>query len=386
MSVTSSATFCPAPWTSLNIDQTGRVSCCMFGEQSIGNIKQNSIQEIIQGPALQDIKQIMAQGQWHSNCVQCRRNEDVTGASARTQRMLDQPSRDQIDQDINWFDPQHLVINWSNLCNLTCTYCNSDTSTAWQAIKGIPINYVRNEHQDLVDLARQHGSSVQGLVLGGGEPLLQKGLVEFLQCLDGSRVRALVTTNLSVDLATNPVYQELKNWKTVEWQISFDNAERDKFEYVRDRASWDQFERNIDIMKADGQFIKAHPAYSIYCAFDLLEYYDYCVAKNIDLFWCELTHPWDLDIRRYPMSLRQRAIDEIDRVLSKYGHREDLAIPTLKRYRMTLLDNSYIFNQDTYTPNAVEFHQRIERELNKTNTFTQLWPKLALEIQNETPI
>jgi organic radical activating enzyme len=386
MSITQSPTFCPAPWTSLNIDQTGRVSCCMFGEQAIGNIKQQSIQEVIAGPQLLDIKQTMAQGQWHSNCVQCRCNEDVTGASARTQRMLDQPSRDQIDQDINWFDPQHLVINWSNLCNLTCTYCNSDTSTAWQAIKGIPINYVRNEHQDLVDLARQHGSSVQGLVLGGGEPLLQKGLVEFLQCLDGSRVRALVTTNLSVDLEINPVYQELKNWKTVEWQISFDNTERDKFEYVRDRASWDQFERNIDIMKADGQFIKAHPAYSIYCAFDLLEYYDYCVAKDIDLFWCELTHPWDLDIRRYAMPLRQRAIDEIDRVLSKYGHREDLAIPTLKRYRMTLLDNSYIFNQDTYTPNAVEFHQRIERELNKTNTFTQLWPELALEIQNETTI
>ena len=386
MSVTSSATFCPAPWTSLNIDQTGRVSCCMFGEQSIGNIKQNSIQDIIQGPALLDIKQHMAQGQWHSNCVQCRRNEDVTGASARTQRMLDQPSRDQIDQDINWFSPQHLVINWSNLCNLTCTYCNADTSTAWQAIKGIPINYVRNEHQDLIDLAKQHGPSVQGLVLGGGEPLLQKGLVEFLQCLDGEKVRALVTTNLSVDLATNPVYQELKKWRTVEWQISFDNVDPAKFEYVRDRASWAQFERNIDTMKADGQFIKAHPAYSIYCAFDLVSYYDYCVAKNIDLFWCELTHPWDLDIRRYSMALRQRAIDEIDQVLEKYGDRMGLALDTLKRYRMTLLDNSYIFNQDTYTPNAVEFHQRIERELNKINTFTQLWPEWASETPNETTI
>lgn len=374
MSVTSSATFCPAPWTSLNIDQTGRVSCCMFGEQSIGNIKQNSIQEIIQGPALQDIKQTMAQGQWHSNCVQCQRNEDIAGVSARTQRMLDQTSRDQIDQDINWFEPQHLVINWSNLCNLTCTYCNADTSTAWQAVKGIPINHVRNEHQDLVDLAQAHGSSVQGLVLGGGEPLLQKGLVEFLQCLDGSRVRALVTTNLSVDLETNPVYQELKNWKTVEWQISFDNANCDKFEYVRDRASWSRFERNIDIMKADEQFIKAHPAYSIYCAFDLLEYYAYCIEKNIDLFWCELTHPWDLDIRRYPMALRQQAIDEIDRVIDKYGHRDDLALSTLKRYRKTLLDNSYIFNQATYSPDPIGYHDRVETELTKQTKFLDLWP------------
>jgi len=146
-----------------------------------------------------------------------------------------------------------------------------------------------------------------------------------------------------------------------------------KFEYVRDGASWAQFERNIDTMIADHQLIKAHPAYSIYCAFDLMSYYDYCVAKDIELFWCELTHPWDLDIRRYPMSFRQRAIDEIDQVLSKYGHREDLAISTLKRYRMTLLDNSYLINP-TYQVDAPGFHQRIEAELNKSTKFSQLWP------------
>jgi hypothetical protein len=191
--------------------------------------------------------------------------------------------------------------------------------------------------------------------------------------LNPEQVRVLVTTNLTVDLATNPVYRELKNWKTVEWQISFDNADRDKFEYVRDRASWAQFERNIDIMKADGQFIKAHPAYSIYCAFDLVSYYNYCVAKDIDLFWCELTHPWDLDIRRYPWALRQQAIAEIDRVVEQFGDRPNLAVDTLERYRMTLLDNSYLIDP-TYQVDAPGFHQRIERELNKTQTFSQLWP------------
>jgi organic radical activating enzyme len=343
--------------------------------ESVGNIKETPIQKVIHGPILTSMREHMARGEWHSACKLCKQLEETTGTSGRTVRHSDPETLSAIDHDpVNYFKLEHIVINWSNLCNLTCTYCNPETSTAWQRIKGIPINHVKNEHPDLIELAREHGHTVVGLTLGGGEPLLQKGLVEFLQCLDGEKVRALVTTNLSVNLDTNPVYQELKKWRTVEWQISFDNVDPVKFEYVRDRASWAQFEKNIDIMKADQQLIKAHPAYSIYCAFDLVSYYDYCVAKDIDLFWCELTHPWDLDIRRYPMALRQQAIDEIDQVLEKYGNRMDLALDTLKRYRTTLLDNSYIFNQDTYTPNAVEFHQRIERELNKINTFTQLWP------------
>jgi organic radical activating enzyme len=349
----------------------------MFGEQAIGNIKQNSIQDIINGDALLNIKQHMALGQWHPNCVQCRRNEDVTSVSARTQRSLDQHGQDQIDQDINWFEPQHLVINWSNLCNLTCTYCNAHTSTAWQAIKGIPINYVRNEHQDLIDLARQHGSSVQGLVLGGGEPLLQKGLVEFLQCLDPNQVRVLVTTNLSIDITNNPIYNELSTWPTVDWQISFDNANKDQFEYVRDRASWQIFVNNIHVMKQQGQRVVAHPAYSIYGALHLVEYYDFCVANNLDIFWCYLDHPWDLDIRRYSESLRQQAVDQIDQVMVKFGHQKNLAIDTLKQYRAKLLNVDNLISPE-FCPDPIRYHQRIEAELEKTISFQELWPVFNL--------
>lgn len=377
MSITQSTTFCPAPWTSLNIDQTGRVSCCMWAEQAIGNIKQTTIQEILRGPLLADIKQAMSQGQWHKNCVQCQENERVTGASARTQRMLDQISRQQIDQDIDWFEPQHLVINWSNLCNLTCTYCNDHTSTAWQAIKGIPIHHERNEHQDLIELAKQHGASVQGLLLGGGEPLLQKGLVEFLQCLDRNRVRVLVTTNLSVDLRTNPVYQELKNWTQVEWQISFDNADPAKFEYVRAGASWEVFVNNIRLMQADQQYIKAHPAYSLYCAYDLVDYYKFCVDNQLSLFWCQLTHPWDLDVRRLNRPLREQAQKEIDRVIDQFGHMPDMATDTLLRYRQQLEDNTNLININTYRADPFGYAAKIEKELQLPGAFQDLWPTVT---------
>lgn len=375
--ITQSPTFCPAPWTSLNIDQTGRVSPCMHHWDSLGSIKQNTIQEIIQGPGFTDLKNHMLQGKWSTGCRDCRNLEEVTGSSPRTVRKSSAETLQAINNNITWFAPEHLVINWSNLCNLTCTYCNSDTSTAWQAIKGIPIQHVKNEHADLLLLAREQGQHVQGLTLGGGEPLLQKGLVDFLRCLNPDKVRVLVTTNLTVDLINNPVYQELKNWKQVEWQISFDNANRDRFEYVRMGANWSQFEKNIDTMVADQQLVKAHPAYSLYCAFDLENFYNYCVEKNILLFWCDLTHPWDLDVRRLSKPIRELAQQQIDIVVEKFGHLHGMAVDTLQRYRKQLDDNSNLVNIDTYRADPLMYSKNIEATLGSKHTFEQLWPEVV---------
>jgi organic radical activating enzyme len=348
---------------------------------TIGNVKQQTIQSIINGPVLAEIKQTMAAGQWHPFCRLCKENEDNTGASARTVRFADADTVANIDQAIDWFELQHIVINWSNLCNLSCTYCNPQTSTAWQSVKKIPIQHVKNEHQDLIELARTHGHKIQGLTLGGGEPLLQKGLVDFLKCLLPQNVCVLVTTNLSMDLSTNPVYQELRKWPNVEWQISFDNCTKEKFEYVRDRASWAQFENNIELMQQDGQYIKAHPAYSVYCAFDLVEYYEYCDAKNLDIFWCQLDHPWDLDCRRLSKPLRDIAVAQIDQVSKRWAHKNGMAINTLQQYRANLIDNAYIVNVDTYFANPLDYSQRVEKELSKTNTFGQVWPDLTEKLK-----
>ena len=379
--ISSSPTFCPAPWTSLNIDQTGRVSPCMNCFDAIGNIKKNTIQEVIHGDRFREIKQNMARGEWDHSCRLCKQLEETTGVSGRTQRSASQETINAIDADLDWFSLEHIVVNWSNLCNLTCVYCNTHTSTAWQHIKGIPISHVKNEHEDLIELAKEHGHTIQGLTLGGGEPLLQKGLVEFLKYLKSDQIQVLVTTNLSIDIENNSVYNELRTWPSVQWSISFDNSDPDKFEYVRNGANWEQFVKNIQLMKQHGQNVIAHPAYSIYCAFDLVEFYEFCIKTKLDIYWCELQHPYDLDVRRFPEHIRQQAADEIDRVVNNFSQHTRLSIDILKQYKKTLVDNSYLPNLD-YRPKPLRFHQQIEIELNKTKTFEQLWPDLAQQLKN----
>ena len=383
--ISQSPTFCPAPWTGLNIDQAGEVSPCFHCVDMIGNAKKNSIQEIITGPVVTGMKQAMARGEWAPGCSWCRRLEETTGASGRTVKYTSQDTLAAIDADPDFFKLEHLVVNWSNLCNLACVYCNPETSTAWQSIKKIPINHVKNEHADLIELARTQGHNIQGLSLGGGEPLLQRGLEQFLDYINPATVRVMITTNLSMDLETNAIYQRLKTWPQVEWMISFDNADADKFEYVRHGASWAQFVKNIHVMKQDNLLIKAHPAYSIYCALDLMQYYDFCAKENLGIFWCELTNPWVLDIRRQPEKLRQLAVDEIDRVVEKYQKQNqiNLNVEVLNRYRATLTDNSYLINQD-FVPDVLAWHTDMETTLKKTTKFADLWPSITKELAHES--
>lgn len=388
--ITNSPTFCPAPWTSLNIDQTGDTRPCLNSHYSIGNIKNNTVQEIISGPKLLGVKNSMAAGEWSECCKLCKESEDTIGVSPRTQRHCDNTTLEAINNDITWFEPQHLVVNWSNLCNLTCVYCNADTSTAWQSVKKIPITFVKNDQQSITELMRTHGHKLQGLLLGGGEPLLQKGLVEMLRLLNPEQVRVLVTTNISIDITTNLVYQELRKWPNVEWQVSFDNANKDKFEYVRDGANWELFVQNIDQMVADGQVVNAHPAYSIYCAFDLIEYYKFCKEHKIGVFWCNLSHPFDLDVRRLPESLRIKAANEIDQVIEwcENNYHDNLpgtglALDTLSGYRRELIDNSGINRNIDYVPDVPRFHKGKETELKKSVHFADLWPDIVAGINND---
>ena len=379
--ITNSPTFCPAPWTSLNIDQAGHVSPCFHCVEMVGNNKTNTIQDIIHGPVLTSMRETMTRGEWHPGCSWCKRLEDTTGTSGRTVRTVSEETMDKINNDPDFFKLEHLVINWSNLCNLACVYCNDETSTAWQSINKIPINHIKNEHNDLIELAKTQGHNIQGLSLGGGEPLLQKGLADFLDCLDPAKVRVMVTTNLSIDITANPVYQKLKNWPQVDWMISFDNANKEKFEYVRHGASWDRFVSNIHQMKLDGQRVMAHPAYSIYCAWDLMEYYDFCSAENLEIFWCELNHPEELDVRRHSLPVRQRAMEAVDQVVAKYKDNHKLSTDALERYRLTLENPNYIDNKYFKPQNIFTWTLEIENKLNKTQKFQDLWPELARMIK-----
>ena len=92
-----------------------------------------------------------------------------------------------------------------------------------------------------------------------------------------------------------------------------------------------------------------------------------------------MNNPIELDIRRQSNALRTLALNEINQVLTKYQGRIDLNVDVLERYRATLVDNSYLNNQD-FVPDILTWHQDMETTLKKTTKFVDLWSKLVKEL------
>ena len=69
---------CAAPWRGLHINPRGDVKTCCAGDPNmLGNLNSQTIEEILHGPALQEIRQTVRSGQLHKtycyNCIQAER-------------------------------------------------------------------------------------------------------------------------------------------------------------------------------------------------------------------------------------------------------------------------------------------------------------------------
>jgi len=261
---------------------------------------------------------------------------------------------------------------------------------------GIPVALARTQNSNL-DFLLSNRKNLKHLMIGGGEPLLQKGIYQLLSnLLHDRKIFVFITTNLSIDLEKNLVFDSIINNPSIEtiWMISFDGL-GDKFEYVRHGAVWEQFKRNIYTLKKYNQKIVAHPAYSLYSAFDLVKYYDFCDSMDLDVFWCDLFDPIELDIRHAPESIRQLAIENIDAVLEKFKDRKNLSLDTLIEYRKMAqigiptnkkMPANTILTLTDYqrSVNILAFNSRIEQLMSKSKSFEQLWPDVFNKLKEHT--
>jgi len=357
-------TFCMKPFSGLFLSPDGGVKYCCALNESLGNINEESIDEIIKGKTATDIRKKIIDGEWHDLCSYCKKVEERGGRSER----VDDINRFTSEQ----FKLEEIDLRWSNTCNLSCNYCNSLFSSKWAIINGEKINK-NKEHSEttLIDFVSKNQETLNSVFLLGGEPLLQKQNEQLLKNVGDANIQLL--TNLSIDLINNKIFNILKENKNVNWNVSFETI-GDKFEYVRHDAKWETFLNNLRIVsKISKNGIGAQPVYCLYSAFNLDEFYDFIETEGYfnNVWWQNLTHPDVLDVFNLPKELKQIAVDEINRCIKKY-----------KKYDFSTLLNirdSLIQSEDKdLTKNFLLYNENLEKNQlkNKKNTFKNLYPDL----------
>jgi len=275
-------------------------------------------------------------------------------------------------------DLKNIDIRWSNICNLSCRYCDTYSSSKWRMLFNRPKNNDSWSDNLLEDLKnRLH--TVDSVFLVGGEPLLQKPNLRLLDMLDPS-TNIDILTNASVNFNKNAIYEKLKKFKNINWNLSFDNV-GDRFEYVRAGGDWSRLCMNLEILKDDFGVnnITFHPIYHIWNATRLQEYYEFRneIDTGINVNWQAVNARTDehasnsFQVHGHNHKIIQLAIDEIDRLNLNNQYLDDSKFLTNTK--------NFLIAQSEQPQKAQDFLQWIKKNENfviPKYSFNLLWPEL----------
>lgn len=368
--------YCAAPWRGLHINPRGDVKTCCAGDPNmLGNLNEQTIESIIHGPVMQEIRQSIRSGKPHAYCYNCVQAERY-GRSERDWHNNVSPEFDPRTASDTEHTPTLIDVRWNITCNLSCNYCGPYCSSKWSALKEIPFKSgARPYYEQVCDYLEQHKSNIREVALVGGEPLLLPENERLLDVIPEDCTVTLIT-NMSVDLTKNRIFEKLTKRKRVGWSMSFDNI-GSQFEYVRYGGNWTLLVENIYRIRelfAQGQWAGIHAVYNIYNATQLFNFIEWAKFVGVDTHWQSLYQPECLDPLKHSEEVRVLAQTEIVRVLA----RNDLTAS--ERGFFEQAKNNYSTPVNTILTKELKQHitdMETKYHTDQLGRFDQLWPELS---------
>lgn len=365
-----SENYCSGIDTGLFVYVDGGTKVCCSGAYNLGSVRSQPVNEVFNSQKFIEIRTALHNDENHDYCQRCYQIESVAPGSSQMTAFNNQFSSDKDDRKLKLID-----IRWSNVCNLTCRYCNTNDSSEWRKLHRIPIESVNRDYtESLFEEVAANRDTIECAYMLGGEPFMQKHNERLLEIIR-PETKIDLFTNLSINnLGNNKIYQSLKRFPQVLWNLSFDNV-GDRFEYVRQGAKWDTFTDNLkricDDFGVSG--VTFHPIYTIWNAHNLEEFYEFAATQNFTVNWqvaLPKTDKFGFESDGFltfghKRSIIERAIQEIDRI--------DIRDPALLGIKDSLIKDIEVANKGA---KFLEWTARMEQFMPPAKPFAELWPEL----------
>lgn len=350
-----SKVLCSAPFNSLTINpDKSVVPCCAWDNNNVkplGNLNKNSLDEILNGDDLKILRQDMLNFKWHEGCMLCKIKEQDATTSTRINVYTNLVEYDESNK-IKW-----LEFNSSSTCNLACITCGPFFSSYWaeyinKHLADIKLSFPIIESNSKIneDYFKQIDfSKLEKLVLKGGEPFLNKGLLPLLKHLDDNNY----LSNIKISIVTNgtvydqKIFEYLKKAKYLGISVSIDA--------YGELNEWIRYSHN-----AAASITKIHNNLTKLLHFTNLEYvhlsavvsaYNVFYLRELQTWWNEKILPISNKVERavFPhiivssqlpsvLSLTQKSIDYLH---DYYTNFNDTSYNTV----IKLLTNKYLGNE-----------------------------------------
>ncbi len=247
--------FCHMPWHGLAVTANGNIKPCCQWSGSIGSAKKDSIvEQFVNSPKIIKLREAFLNNEKPEECNSCWERESQIGKSRR-QWFKDKfetsypknydYSVPVTENSLKWLQ---MDINLSNVCNLKCRMCGSWASNQWFEEDTIlsKINpafkkennperqkIVQHEMADLEELI-PYAKKLQRIDFKGGEPMLAKNHVEFLEKLIENDIHEYVTLQYTTNgTVVNPrILDTFKHFKKVRLMFSIEGT-GELYSYIR---------------------------------------------------------------------------------------------------------------------------------------------------------
>ncbi|MGF6309918.1 radical SAM protein with 4Fe4S-binding SPASM domain [Bradyrhizobium sp. i1.8.4] len=257
---------CHIPWQQMIVDSTGAAApCCYWGayenlNSPVGNVKEQSIEEIWNGPAYQKLRAGMASGDLAAaGCAKCHAvrqgmglgfdyDSDADGDTETPHGRNIAVLKDEIARGATVLEAKPTIISYtpSHRCNIRCTHCYQE-ETRDAEIK----------RADAADEIERLAPYLVRLIAGGGEPFLLPIWRRFLANFDTRKNPYLdFGTSTNATIVTEPVLAGLRRFKNMTINVSLDGT-GETYERVRVGAKFDEVRANIRRLK---EVVKAAPS------------------------------------------------------------------------------------------------------------------------------
>lgn len=341
--------FCPIPWTGFHYNFDGTVKNCVRSPGIIGNLQDNSIEEIIHGDVNKKTKTLMLESSPGDDCHVCynleKNNNSLDIISDRIFYLKELKNVENATYDsADNFSLRKIDIRWSNLCNFACVYCGPEYSSKWEEEIKWPIKTpMQSRIADLKNYVFERVTDLEHVYLAGGEPLLIKENLELLELLREKNpdVNLRINTNLSkVDTKNFDLICQFKN---VHWIISVETIE-EEYEYIRFGGKWLDFIDNLKIIQNLGHKVSFNMLYFALNSMSIFRCIDFLTAMgfhNNSFIIGELLNPENLNVRHLPESMLNLARIELsNRINERPGFLLEDGLKNVLKYVNTPIEKN----------------------------------------------
>jgi radical SAM protein with 4Fe4S-binding SPASM domain len=375
--------FCVLPWTGFELEPDGVVKNCIISKETIGNIHQNSIEDILQSKKNLEIKAQMLNKEFPNNCAGCyfQEKDRATSFENISSRLyyakeLGPHINNNLLDNKNNFDLSHVDLRWTNHCNQACVYCYPEYSSKWATELGKTIKSNKQAKDQVKKYVFKNIKKLKNIYLAGGEPMLMNDNKEFLTLLLEHNPDVHIRVNTNLSSTKTGVFQLLCKFKNVHWTVSIESMDKE-YEYIRYHGSWKDFIKNLKHIQTLNHKISFNMLYFILnykSIFDCIDYFKSIGFHNNSFILGPLIYPLFFDVRHLPKNIKKEVITMFENKIAEQ--------PGF--YLQNSLENCLKYlTEDGFNANIELTRQNIKKmDLRRKLDSEKVFPELYKEVLN----